>query len=83
MSLSKWIDLRQPKNKTITGPFDTYHPLHFTSRNVQFLWYLSVISQKSRTSHQPPGRCDMWLSQLITDKEMAACRAPHCSSRRP
>jgi len=32
-----WIDLRQTNTKMITGPFYTYHQIHFTSENASFL----------------------------------------------
>jgi len=37
---------------TITGPFYTYCPIHFTNRNASFLWHLSVCL--SHTSHRLP-----------------------------
>jgi len=32
-------DLRQTKIEMITGPFYTYHQIHFTSKNTSSLWF--------------------------------------------
>jgi len=38
----QWIDLRQTKNKMITGPSYTCVRIHFAGENTSCPWYLSV-----------------------------------------